>query len=127
MLLLLLGGAAGTLARYGVGHWFASHPWGRAFPLGTLFINVSGSFVLGFAAVVIFERLPEQHHHWYFLVGVGFCGAYTTFSTFEWETFQLLRHGRWLAALANVLGSVLAGFAAVVLGVAAALWLFPRE
>jgi CrcB protein len=127
ILLLALGGAAGTLARYYVGRWFNSQPWAQGFPYGTLFINVTGSFVLAFAAVLILERLPPGHGSWFTLIGVGFCGAYTTFSTFEWETFQLVRDGSWWAALANVLGSVLAGFAGVLLGVAAAGGLFPRS
>jgi CrcB protein len=128
MVLLLLGGAVGTYCRYLLGRWLGQHPWAQVFPpLGTMVINVSGSFILGFAAVIILERLPPEHQDWYLLIGTGFCGGYTTFSTFEWETFKLVRDGSWWLALANVLGSVVAGFLGVLLGVALAGWFFPRQ
>src|SRR5215470_10901131 len=127
MLILMVGGALGTYLRHVIGRWFNSQPWGQTFPYGTLFINVSGSFILGAAAVIILERLRPEHQDWYLLVGTGFCGGYTTFSTFEWETFRLIRDGSWYYALANVFGSVIAGFAAVLLGVALANGLFPRR
>jgi CrcB protein len=127
MLLLMLGGAVGTAARYLIGKWFNSQPWGQAFPYGTLAINVSGSFILAVAAVIVLERLPPEHQDWYLLIGTGFCGGYTTFSTFEWETFKLVRDGSWWYALANVLGSVLAGFLGVLLGVILVGLVLPRK
>ena len=129
MFLLMLGGALGTLARYGVGRWAASHWWGREFFfLGTLFVNVSGSFALGVAAVILLDaRLPPHYQNWFLLVGTGFCGGFTTFSTFQWETYQLVRDGSWWLALAYVFGSVLAGFLGIVLAVALVHGLFPRQ
>src|SRR5438270_6121644 len=117
MLLLMLGGAIGTYARYALGRWINNQTWAQGFPYGTLVINVTGSFVLGVASVLILERLRPEYQYLYLLVGTGFCGGYTTFSTFEWETFKLIRDGSWGLALANVTGSVLAGFIGVVLGV----------
>lgn len=117
ILILSIGGALGTNARFWIGRWFAMHPWAEVFPWGTVVINVSGSLLLGLAYVFLLERLPVHHWHWYLLVGTGFCGGYTTFSTFELETLNLIRRGQWGIALANVLASVLAGFAAVALAV----------
>lgn len=127
MLLLMLGGALGTYLRYVVGKWFNSQPWAQGFPYGTLFINVTGSFILAAAAMILLERLPPKHQDWYLLIGTGFCGGYTTFSTFEWETFKLVRDGSWWYAFGNVLGSVLAGFVGVLLGVLLVSLVFPRK
>ncbi len=127
MVWLLIGGAVGTYARYRVGRWFNLQSWGQSFPYGTLFINVSGSFILGIAAVLILERMRPEYQDWYLLIGTGFCGGYTTFSTFEWETFKLVRDGSWPLALANVFGSVLAGFVGVILGVALVNSVLPKR
>jgi CrcB protein len=126
MILLIIGGALGTCLRYWLGKWFNEQPRASGLPYGTFVINVSGSFLLGAAAVLIQERLPAEYGNLYLLVGTGFCGGYTTFSTFEWETFTLVRDGSWWYALANVAGSVLVGFAGVLLGVAVVSWIFPR-
>ena len=127
MLLLMLGGAVGTYLRYVVGRWFGSQPWGQVFPYGTLAINVSGSFILAAAAVILLERLPPAHQDWYLLIGTGFCGGFTTFSTFEWETYKLVRDGSYAYALANVFGSVMAGFVGVLLAVLLVGLVFPRR
>ena len=62
-----------TLARYWIGKWINEQPWADGFPWGTLVINVTGSFILGFAAVVILERLPPEYGNWYLVFGTGFC------------------------------------------------------
>lgn len=127
VLLLMFGGALGTLLRYEVGRWFSSQPWSKSFPCGTLLVNVSGSFILGATVMVIHERLSPSQGAWFLLIGSGFCGAYTTFSTFEWETYHLIRHGSWKLALVNVLANVTAGFVAVLLAVSLVNWLWPRN
>jgi CrcB protein len=127
MFLIMLGGALGSYLRYCVGRWCGDQPWGQSFPFGTLIVNVAGSFLLGLAAVVILERLAPEHQGWFLLIGTGFCGGLTTFSTFELETFKLVRDGSWWYALANVGGSFAAGFVALLLGVALGSLLFARN
>jgi CrcB protein len=127
MLLIMFGGAIGSYLRYLIGRWVGNQPWAEGFPWGTFIINVSGSFILGVAALVFLERLPPEHEDWYLLIGTGFCGGFTTFSTFEWETYRLVRDGSWGYALANVAGSVLAGFAGILLAVFAVGLMFPRR
>jgi fluoride exporter len=127
MVWLLVGGTIGTYLRYVVGRWFNTQPWGQVFPYGTMFINVTGSFILGVAALIILERLPAEFADWYLLIGTGFCGGYTTFSTFEWETFRLVRDGSWRLALMNAVGSVVAGFVGVLLAFALVNALLPRR
>ncbi len=124
---LTLGGAIGTNARYLLSRWLNELAWARGFPLGTFVINATGSFLLGLAAVVILERLPPSQQAWYLWIGTGFCGAYTTFSTFEWETFKLIRDGSFTFALLNIVGSVLVGFLGVVLAVVLMELVFPRQ
>jgi fluoride exporter len=124
---LTLGGAIGTNVRYLLSRWLNEFAWSRGFPLGTFVINVTGSFILGLAAVVILERLPPSQQAWYLLIGTGFCGGYTTFSTFEWETFKLVRDGNFSFALLNIVGSVLVGFVGVVLAVGLMGLVFPRR
>ena len=111
--MVFMGGATGSLARYIVNMAIMNRMAGR-FPAGTIVINITGSFLIGLLMTLLTERLP--HPNWRLLLVVGFLGGYTTFSSFEWETFGLMRDGaRWLA-LVNVVGSVTIGYIAVWLG-----------
>jgi fluoride exporter len=112
--LVLIGGGAGSLLRFIAGSAIMSRVGGR-FPLGTLAINVSGSFLIGFLMTMLTERLPVDTN-WRFLLVAGFLGGYTTFSAFEWETFASIRDGAQWAGLLNVLLSVGLGYLAVWLG-----------
>src|SRR5690348_3323846 len=115
-LMVLLGGGAGALARYVVGAAIAERFGGR-FPVGTLVINVTGSFFIGFLMSLFTERL-QPHPNWRLLLVVGVLGGYTTFSTFEYETFRAVQDGgKWMGLL-NVAASVLLGYIAVWLGAA---------
>ena len=111
------------------GYWqcLIERQWPGGLPWGTVAVNVSGSLLLGFLAVWFLERAEPARRGLYLLLGTGFCGGYTTFSTFEWETLKLVRDGNWPAALANVLGSVAVGFLAVVLGAFAAQLVLGRR
>jgi fluoride exporter len=117
-LMVMLGGATGSLARFVLGTAIMNRVGGR-FPFGTVIINITGSFLIGFIMTMLTERLNPSPN-WRLLLVVGFLGGYTTFSSFEWETIGLVRDGgRWLALL-NVAGSVLLGYVAVWLGVVVA-------
>src|ERR1043166_3226285 len=112
-----MGGFLGANMRFLLGRW-AQHKWGTDFPYGTFLINVSGSFFLGLFATLT-NRLA-WNDAWRLLIAIGFVGAFTTFSTFEYETFELMRQGSLLRAGANVFGSVTVGFLAVYIGVVVA-------
>jgi fluoride exporter len=109
-----VGAVLGANARYWLGQWL-SHTLVTSLPVGTLFINCSGSFVLGLFMTLATERLPLAPH-WRLAVAVGFLGSYTTFSTFSYETMRLAADGSWLLAFANVALSVAGGLAGAWLG-----------
>ena len=109
------GGFIGAVARFAVGVYFDTF-WRRDFPLATFVVNVSGCFILGLFLTLATERLPVDPRLRLFLA-TGFVGAYTTFSTFEYETQRLTTTGALGWAIVNVLTSVVAGFAALQLGV----------
>ena len=109
-----LGGAAGTAARYGLTTWMPTTP--GAFPWGTLTVNVAGSFILGLLTITTDPTVT-------LLFGIGFCGAFTTYSTFGYETIRLAEDGARLYAVLNVLVSLGAGLAAATLGVLLARFL----
>jgi fluoride exporter len=108
VLLVLLGGAVGAPARY-LTDLAVQRTHGTAFPWGTWTVNVVGSFVLGVVAAAGPDWVVT-------LVGTGFCGALTTFSTFGYETVRLAEEGDTSAAVWNVAASLLAGLTAAVLG-----------
>ena len=112
--MVLVGGAVGSLVRFLVGTAIMERLAGR-FPFGTGFINITGSFLIGFAMTFLTER-THLHPNWRFLLVVGFLGGYTTFSSFEWETLNLARDGSRLLGLLYGVGSIVAGYAAVWLG-----------
>ena len=114
ILIIGIGGFVGAVSRYGLALWIGQR-WGRAFPLGTFVINVSGSFLIGLLMTLMAERFTVNPQ-WRLLLVVGFLGAYTTFSTFEYETGSLLKDGEWTFAMLNIILSVVAGFAALKLG-----------
>ena len=107
-----LGGAAGAMARFALAEWIAYRA-GGGFPWGTLVVNVAGSLALGLVlgAFPAAAQWPARA-----LLATGFCGAFTTFSTFGYETVSLLQARQHAAAAVYVTGSVLAGLVAVVAG-----------
>lgn len=113
-LIIGAGGFVGAITRYILALWIGQR-WGRSFPLGTFIINVTGSFLIGLLMTLMAERFTENPQ-WRLLLVVGFLGAYTTFSTFEYETGALLKDSEWLFAGLNVIGSVFVGFIALKLG-----------
>lgn len=112
-----LGGFLGAIARYVLGSYIGNR-LGSRFPYGTFVINISGSFLIGVFLTVL-ARTTDASPNWRYLIPIGFIGAYTTFSTFEYETFRALQDGQAFNALLNVALSVMAGFVAVWAGVVA--------
>lgn len=111
-----LGGFLGAIARYLLSGWVAAR-WGTIFPWGTFVINVSGSFILGFFLAFAQDR-PWLHPQTRLLFAVGFVGAYTTFSTYTYESIRLMMDGQFALAAFNIVGSVVVGLVAVFAGVA---------
>lgn len=114
---LVLGGALGTLARAGIGGWV--HTWaGTGFPWGTMGVNLLGSFFLGLAmrGAELSSLSPELRG----MITVGFCGAFTTFSAFTFETIALMQQGAWVRASLYAFGSLGLGLLAMILGLSSA-------
>ena len=119
-LYLIVGAVAGALLRYQLGMWFGLHgaSTGGGFPWITVFINVSGSFILG----VIIGSLGSVKYppHVAMMLSTGFCGSYTTFSTFSLESMHLMQKGAMGVAMLYISVSVVAGIAATFAGYALA-------
>lgn len=110
---VFVGGGMGALLRYAVsGIWMTPHSSG--FPWGTLVVNVTGSLALGFLGR--FFGPPHGHHAVFLFLTVGFCGGYTTFSTFSLDTFSLVERGMSSRAALYVLASVAFSYAALLVG-----------
>jgi CrcB protein len=109
-----LGGALGSLARYALGAWIYSR-MGTRFPYGTFVINITGSFIIALALSILDARadLPSA---WRLAIPIGFVGAYTTFSTFEFETYRVAQISPAIALL-YVASSVIVGYLAIYLGI----------
>jgi fluoride exporter len=122
-LLVGLGGFIGAIARFEVARAIGALVESR-FPWGTFAINVSGSFLLGVLGVIVAQKTAPDSEALRLALGIGFLGAFTTFSTFEFETHALLDDGSWVMALANMIASLLLGLVAVRAGIVLAkAWL----
>ena len=115
---IALGAIIGASARYFLSG-FVARNLSAVFPYGTLLINVTGSFLLGFFLIGASERVLLDPR-WRLLVAVGFCGSYTTFSSYAFETFAYMEQGQWLLMTANILGNNVLCLAAVLAGAAIA-------
>ena len=113
-LLIAIGGALGSIARYWVGSSIAGR-MGIKFPYGTLIVNLTACIIIGFTMTYLGKR-AELSPAWRFLIPVGFIGAYSTFSTYEWETLSSLRSGAFAIAALYAIGSLVLGLAAVWCG-----------
>jgi fluoride exporter len=116
-LMVAIGGGLGSMLRFWVGGVVGGR-MGTRFPYGTFLINCTASFLIGFIITLLAEKT-----HWSpnlrFLIPIGFIGGYSTFSTFEYETFRVFQEGELLIAFLNVILSIVVGFAAVWVGVIA--------
>lgn len=118
---IALGAVVGASARYFLSGFIAKL-FSSSFPYGTLVINITGSVLLGFFLVWTSERVLIDSR-WRLLIAIGFCGSYTTFSSYAFETFALFEQGQWLLAGSNVIASNLLCLVSVLTGAALARWL----
>jgi fluoride exporter len=114
-LLIAAGGALGSIARFWVGSTVAGR-MGTRFPYGTFVINITACVIIGFSLVFL-DRRSALSPAWRLFFPVGFIGAYSTFSTFEWETFANLETGAYLISVLYVVLSIVVGLVAVWCGV----------
>jgi CrcB protein len=115
--LIGIGGFLGAISRYVLDSWIMSKTK-LPFPMGTMVVNITGSFFLGVVFVLTLEKFSLAENYRLFL-GVGFIGAYTTFSTYMLESYRLLESSSFNLAFFNIAGSITFGFVAVYLGILA--------
>lgn len=112
-----IGGAVGSILRFWVGSYLGGR-LGSRLPYGTFVVNITGSFLIGLVLTVLAEKM-DWNANWRYLIPIGFIGGYTTFSTFEYETFRLFQDGQMLTASLNIALSVVVGFFGVWAGAVA--------
>jgi fluoride exporter len=115
---IAIGAVVGASARYLLGILIGRN-FAPEFPYATLLINVSGSLILGFFLMYSTERLLLDPR-WRLLIAVGFCGSYTTFSAYAFESFVMMERGQWLMSGVNIVASNVLCLAAVLAGAALA-------
>lgn len=118
LLIISLGAIFGANARWLISRW-AAKLIGPVFPYGTLFINVSGSFIVGLFMIWSTERMLLDPR-WRLLIVVGFCGAFTTFSSFAYETMYYFEQGQWTLFFVNFVSNNLLCLGAALAGMAVA-------
>lgn len=112
---VMIGGALGSLVRYELGVWITGK-WNQGFPFHTFIINITGAFLLGFLNILFLEHCKIEPM-WRLGIGVGFLGAYTTFSTFSYEVITLIENGNYTTAFLYVFLSLFLGILFAALGV----------
>jgi len=113
ILAIFIGGGLGSLSRYGIAVLLKAYS--IDFPFATLSVNIIGSLILGFAVALFWNKAP-MHDTLKLAITVGFCGGLTTFSTFSWETFDLIKNGEFLLAFLYTVISVIVCLLAISLG-----------
>ena len=114
VLAIFIGGGLGALTRYGVAHLLREYSLN--FPAATLAVNIIGSLILGFAIALFWDKISADYNTYKLAITVGFCGGLTTFSTFSWEVFDLIKNGEILLSVLYIGISVLACLLAISLG-----------
>ena len=114
VLVICLGAIVGANARYFISR-YAAQVLGPVFPYGTLFINIAGSFIVGFFVIWTSERVLADPR-WRLLIVVGFCGSLTTFSSYAFESMSYFEQGQWMLLFTNVIGNNLLCLAGALAG-----------
>ncbi|MGI9103215.1 MAG: fluoride efflux transporter CrcB [Terriglobales bacterium] len=118
VLWISLGAVIGANARYFLSRWLARNA-GAIFPYGTLVINITGSLLLGFFMIWTTERVLADPR-WRLLIAIGFCGSYTTFSSYAFETIAYFEQGHWWLLAGNIISNNMLSLLAVIAGAAVA-------